>query len=540
MLKNVGNKHMAREYSSSVVSVFVTTFTPDPKHPWNPPTTSRHRGSGSVINEKKGWILTCAHVANARTDIEVRLGNDSKTYTAKVLVQENDCDLCIIQVENPEFLQKAKQVEFGEMHAIGDNIIVVGFPFTGNELAATDGYTSNNEISEYMQGDAMNLRTLVTASINPGNSGGPVFDNLGNQIGVAFQGLDPSDYEGANEMIPMPVINQFLKSAYHAIQTGTAPKGVPALPIDCDVMINRALRQKYKMKDYHTGVRVFGIDHLANVGGLKINDIILEIDKNPIQNDGTINTYPDICERLHYNFLIYIKQMGESIDMKILRDGNEMNITVPLLYRARELKLIARRDYPRQETFYIKNGIAFKPVSCEDVMPEDDDLERTVYDLEYETINDIPKTKPGQELVSIHHIFNAELTTGYDELNGEDIGTVHTINGKPINNLKELIMVMESLSGDYVQIEIKNQETIALRVAKPEEELAILQAHKINKPYSDDLETFILGLRNKPIATSSATSSTIQKSGKAKYNIVEPTSTSSVIPKATPQGIKYV
>jgi S1-C subfamily serine protease len=55
--------------------------------------------------------------------------------------------------------------------------MAAGFP-AGNHMSLTKGVVSRCVMREF-------LTIQIDAAINPGNSGGPVFDVLGNCVGVA-------------------------------------------------------------------------------------------------------------------------------------------------------------------------------------------------------------------------------------------------------------------------------------------------------------------------------------------------------------------
>ncbi|GER52703.1 DegP protease 9 [Striga asiatica] len=71
-------------------------------------------------------------------------------------------------------------VEFGDLPALQDAVIVVGYPIGGDIISVTN------------------------AAINSGNSGGPAFNDKGNCVGTAFQSLKHEDAENIGYVIPTP------------------------------------------------------------------------------------------------------------------------------------------------------------------------------------------------------------------------------------------------------------------------------------------------------------------------------------------------
>lgn len=488
---------LLKQYEKSVVKIAVTEFITDPKYPWRHAMPRDTHGTGAVIDLDNGLIITCAHVARFGSVLRVRAANDSIDYPAKVLVSQPDCDLALVQVESPEFLAKVEAAKFGDLQVLESQVVAIGFPITGNELTTTTGIVSSNEFDDYTEGDAFNLISHTDTPINPGNSGGPVFDMNGFQVGVVFQAYTPDSAEHAGQFTPIPVIKQFIEDAYDAIAQGKSPKGIPALPIETECMVNPALLKKYRMTKGQSGIRVSTIDDLAEgkLGGLKVDDVILSIDDHPIQNDGTINTFPNISQRLDYRFLISSKQIGEKIDMKVLRDGKELSLTIPLQYRANELKLVGRKDYWSESSYYIKNGLCFQPGSFTLLADEEVTELGQTFDMKEGHIMAIPKTVPGQEMVLLNCIFDSDKTLGYKK--AFMCEPVVSVFGRPIHNMAELIHALETSPSTHsgIAITLKNDDKIVIAKMSPEEDLEVVKPYHITKLCSDNYAPLVNSIR---------------------------------------------
>lgn len=501
--------NLLEHYQQSVVKIFITEFNPDNQFPWRGPRPRVSHGTGSVIkmNGDKTHILTCAHVARFGSKINVRACNDIIDYPAKVIISEPDCDLSLVEVESTIFQKNLKVVQFGELQVLGSEVLAMGFPITGEEITTTTGIVTSNEFDDYTEGDAFNLVSNTDTPINPGNSGGPVFDKEGNQVGVVFQAYTPDWAERVGQFTPLPVIQQFLTSAYKAIATASYPKGIPTLPIETRRMLNPAIHKAYQMAASHSGVCITSIDILAigKLGGLQVDDVILSIDEHPIQNDGTINTFPEISEHLDYRYLITQKQIGDTINVKILRQSTEHHLTVPLLHRANELKLIGRKDYTGSASFCIINGLCFQPGTY--TLLEDEKLTQLgqIYDMKQGHIMAVPQRVPHQQLVILNCIFNCEKTQGYE--NSFLGSVVESVNGKMINNMVELIHAMKTHTGSEYYIDLKNLDKIIITKMTPNEENELFKSYGIAKSHSDDYAPLIESIKQHQHQSQSSSSS---------------------------------
>jgi S1-C subfamily serine protease len=143
-------------------------------------------GSGFVL-DKKGNILTNAHVVDGAQRVTVRFGDSSTQVPAKVVGTDNSKDLAVLRVDpSAVTLHPLPLGDSSKMH-VGDPVAAIGNPFgfdrtitTGivsalqRQITAPDGFTIDHVIQ-------------TDAAINPGNSGGPLINSRGQVIGINAQ-----------------------------------------------------------------------------------------------------------------------------------------------------------------------------------------------------------------------------------------------------------------------------------------------------------------------------------------------------------------
>lgn len=142
-------------------------------------------GTGFGITSN-GLIVTNSHVVNSATKISVRgvNGDFSKLYSAKILAEDKNNDLAIIQITNPTFtsLGTIPYTIAERTSDVGSSVFALGYPLKsvmGDEIKLTNGIISSK--SGY-QGDVTSYQ--ISVPLQPGNSGGPLFDTNGNLVGV--------------------------------------------------------------------------------------------------------------------------------------------------------------------------------------------------------------------------------------------------------------------------------------------------------------------------------------------------------------------
>ena len=151
----------------------------------NSPSEGASSGTGYAISSN-GYIVTNHHVTNGATSIKIRgvNGDFSKTYTAKVIIEDKNNDLSIIKIDDPSFMSLGTipYIIANRASDVGSSVFVLGYPLRatmGDEVKLTNGIISSKS---GFQGDVTSYQ--ITAPVQPGNSGGPLFDDKGNIIGI--------------------------------------------------------------------------------------------------------------------------------------------------------------------------------------------------------------------------------------------------------------------------------------------------------------------------------------------------------------------
>ena len=162
---------------------FIKTYPSSDDYKFASPSPSS--GTGYAISSN-GCIVTNHHVTNGATSIKIRgvNGDFSKTYTAKVIVEDKNNDLSIIKIDDQNFtsLGTIPYIIANRASDVGSSVFVLGYPLRatmGDEVKLTNGIISSKS---GFQGDVTSYQ--ITAPIQPGNSGGPLFDDKGSIIGI--------------------------------------------------------------------------------------------------------------------------------------------------------------------------------------------------------------------------------------------------------------------------------------------------------------------------------------------------------------------
>jgi S1-C subfamily serine protease len=422
----------------SVVKLFTVTRKPDYYQPWSYGYQRNSGGSACVLEGNR--ILTNAHVVTHAVSIQVLKTGDVRKYTAHVEHVSHDEELAILRVESESFFDDTVPVVFGGLPFRQDKVRVYGFPIGGNELCVTEGVISRIEVVGYTHSRRPLLALQTDAAINPGNSGGPVFAD-GKLIGVAFQGHESTTAQATGYVVPMPVIDHFMRDTKEG-----APAGVPGFGVYWQKIENDALREHVGLGADQTGVLVTRVVHGGSSAGLlREGDVLMRIGGKPVECDGSVLLRGE--DRVAFSHMISQRRVGEEIEVDLLRAGQPVSLVVKL--RAPSF-LVERPMHDKKPRWFLFAGLVFVPLTSEymsvwpwkDVNPRYKHLYR----------NELPSAER-REVVLLAHVLAHEANAGYHQVRG---AVVTRVNGNAISSIEDVVRAVKTPHGAHHVIEIDN------------------------------------------------------------------------------------
>lgn len=170
------------------------------------PQARQGKGSGSgFIVTSDGYIVTCAHVVEEATTVEVVVG--AQTYPAQIIAFDREHDLAVVRINAANL--PTISLANSDAVQLGQEVRAVGFPLSnvlGESVKITRG-----TIAGVVNTSGRKL-FQVDASINPGNSGGPLVNEMGQVVGVASAKLTGEDIDGVGFAVPASEALTLLRS----------------------------------------------------------------------------------------------------------------------------------------------------------------------------------------------------------------------------------------------------------------------------------------------------------------------------------------
>ena len=135
-------------------------------------------GSGAVIDDKNGYIITNAHVVKDGEAFVVTVA-DGRVLEAKLIGIDPPTDIAVLQAD--DLRVKALKIADSDRLRVGDIVFAVGYPLGLDQslsygvISGLGRSSSRESLQDFIQTDA---------AINSGNSGGPLLDSRGRLVGI--------------------------------------------------------------------------------------------------------------------------------------------------------------------------------------------------------------------------------------------------------------------------------------------------------------------------------------------------------------------
>lgn len=296
-------------------------------------------GSGFVI-DKDGHIVTNYHVVDEAGQVEVHFTSGLKVF-GEVIGVDLDSDLAVIKVDVETDELSPLVIGDSDQLYVGQSVVAIGNPY-GLTGTMTTGIVSArgrtlDSIRQTEGGTFFSAGDLIQtdANINPGNSGGPLLNLNGEVIGInrAIQTNGSSSLTGvSNTGIGFAVSSNILSVVLPSLINGGGYAypylGLSALP---SLTLTQA---EFLDLPQATGAYVVEVvsggpseeaglqagNEPTEVQGLFTGgDLIIAVDDQEILEFGELLSY-----------LMLNKQPGDDLALTVIRDGEEIDITVTL------------------------------------------------------------------------------------------------------------------------------------------------------------------------------------------------------------------
>ncbi len=287
--------------------------------------TESGSGSGVIFKKENGkaYIITNNHVVEGASSLKVSL-YDGTAVTAKLVGSDSLTDLAVLQISDDHVTKVASFGDSSDLRT-GETVIAIGDPL-GKDLSrtVTQGIVSGVDRTVSMSTSAgqTSINVIQTdAAINPGNSGGPLLNIDGKIVGINSMKISEDDVEGIGFAIPSNDVKPIAEELLSKGQIERPYIGVSMLDLE-------QVPQNYQEgtlglfgSQLNKGVyiREVASGSPAEKAGLKAEDIIISLKGKEIDTGSELR-----------NILYKDANIGDTVEVKILRNGKEMTKKIKL------------------------------------------------------------------------------------------------------------------------------------------------------------------------------------------------------------------
>jgi Do/DeqQ family serine protease len=292
-------------------------------------------GSGVIIDDKEGYIVTNNHVIDDADVIMITL-KDGRQFEAKKLGADKESDIAVLQIDAKNLT--AIKIADSDQLRVGDFAVAIGSPF-GLGQTVTSGIVSA------LGRSGLNIENFenfiqTDAAINPGNSGGALVNLNGALIGINTAILGPN---GGNVGIGFAIPSNMMQNLVHQIvEFGEIRRGVLGVS---GRSVNAEIAKAMELETNQGGfVEQVMPKSAADEAGIRAGDVITKI------NGKTVTTFSELRGK------IGSIGAGKTVDITVIRrDGKEKVFSVKLK-QAETANILASDIHPALQGAELNNN----------------------------------------------------------------------------------------------------------------------------------------------------------------------------------------
>lgn len=273
-------------------------------------------GTGFIFSSE-GYVMTCEHIIRDASRITVTM-SDGAELDAELMGADKTMDVAVLKIDADNLC--TLKMGNSDSLRVGDYVIAIGDP-TGRELSGTTTFGIVSAVSRTVniQGST-NTYIQTDAAVNPGSSGGALLNMNGEVVGLTSAKTVTADYDEYGNAISAEglgfatPINTALDTAMQLITQGYVRHpgiGISVITMDAQSAVDY---------DVPEGIVVYSVtkDGPGEKAGLKVNDIILTCNGEPIEDQSAFVEYIRTCH------------VGDELKLKVWRYGEEIETTIVL------------------------------------------------------------------------------------------------------------------------------------------------------------------------------------------------------------------
>ncbi|AWJ83827.1 peptidase [Azospirillum sp. TSH58] len=264
-------------------------------------------GSGVIVDARRGYVITNAHVVENAQEIAVTL-KDRRRLRAKLVGRDAATDIALLKIE----AEKLTALSWGDSDQlkVGDFLVAIGNPFGLGQTVTSGIVSALGRSGLKIEGYEDFIQT--DASINPGNSGGALVNFNGELVGINTAIIGPAGGSvGIGFAVPVSIVRSVMEQLveYGEVRRGRLGVAIQDLTPDLADSMNLAGDAGAVIAQVERG-------SAAERAGFRSGDVVTAVNGRPVRSA------TDFRNRMG------LVRAGTPLQVTVLRGGSERVLNV--------------------------------------------------------------------------------------------------------------------------------------------------------------------------------------------------------------------
>jgi hypothetical protein len=420
---------------TGIVSVRVTGQDWNWRAPWEKQAPWTRTVTGLVVPGQRILLASTAFGNHLLVEAQ-KLGSEERTV-ARVELVDQEGPLALVAVDDPEFWEGLEPLPLADRAPHEGDVAILRWQRSGL-LDAFPGTIRQVRSGRH----GLSQTSLLTLEI------GAATDGLGeSEVVIAkghVAGLLTGRVGDAYGALAAPVLAQFLEGAKKGDWRSFARAGVA-----WQDLTNPALREWLGLAPGETGIRLTHVARHGSAGGiLKPGDVILEMCGEKLDSTGYYEH--SLYGRMLFALLFSDgRQPGETMPVRVLRDGERLDLELPLRAMPPEQDRVPPYVYGRGPDYVVVGGLVFEELTRPYLSAWGDWARRAPPRL-LVAIDREPDEDETKRIVLLSSVLPDAANLGYQEL--RDL-IVERVNRRPVGSLADLRQAFASPQDGFHVVE---------------------------------------------------------------------------------------
>ena len=313
---------MLQQVTPAVVNIAVLSRAPQAENPllrdpffrrfFNIPDQPQARpqvsaGSGVIVDARRGYVVTNAHVVENAQEIAVTL-KDRRRLRATLVGRDAATDIALLKIQADNLVA----LPWGDSDRlqVGDFVVAIGNPFGLGQTVTSGIVSALGRSGLKVEGYEDFIQT--DASINPGNSGGALVNFNGELVGINTAIIGPAGGSvGIGFAVPVSIVRSVMEQLVEHGEVRRGRLGVAIQDLTPDLADSMNLSG-----DAGAVIAKVEPGSPAESAGLRSGDVVVAVEGRPVRSA------TDFRNR------VGLVRVGTPMQVTVLRNGNQRNLTL--------------------------------------------------------------------------------------------------------------------------------------------------------------------------------------------------------------------